>query len=65
VRAALKAGVLPRARDLAEHYAAEAMPPGLAHEIRRMVDEAEALQALPTGVRVIPTARYHIHDVAA
>jgi hypothetical protein len=65
VRAALKAGVLPRARDLAERYLAEAAPLGLAREIHRMVDDAEASQAAPAAVRVIPTARYRVHDEAA
>ena len=67
VRAALKAGVPMRARDLAEHYLAKPAPPALADEIRRMKADAEAALALsaPATLRVVPGARYHVHDTAA
>lgn len=66
VRAALKAGVPMRAGDLAERYLAEPAPPALADEIERMKADAEASLAFPAlqAIRVVPAARYHIHDAA-
>ena len=67
VRAALKAGLPMRARDLAERYLAERAPQALADDIRRMNADADASLALPAlaAVRVVPAARYHVHDAAA
>jgi hypothetical protein len=67
VRAAIKAGVPARARDLAERYLAESSPLALAEEIRRMKTDAETSLELPAlrAVRVIPAARYRVHDAAA
>jgi hypothetical protein len=66
VRAALKAGVPMVARELAERYLAEPAPHALAHEIRRMKADAEALLAHGplAAVQVVPAARYHVHEAA-
>jgi hypothetical protein len=62
VRAALKAGVPMRARDMAERYLAEPAPPALADDIRRMKADAEAALAHPAlaSIRIVPAARYHV-----
>jgi hypothetical protein len=65
VRAALKAGVPVRARDLAELYLATPAPPALVDEIRRMKADAEASLSAPATLYVVPGARYHVHDAAA
>jgi len=67
VRAALKAGIPMLARELAERYLAEPAPPALANELLRMKTDAETALALPelSTIRVVPAARYRVHDAAA
>ena len=67
IRAAIKAGALARASDLAERYGVEhGLPEQIAQEIGVMA--AEALDALKLGdlanLRIHPTARFRFHDAA-
>lgn len=65
VRAAIKAGAFARATDLAERFVAEKdLPVEIAREIGVMVAEAvDALNELAT-TRIVPAARFRLHEAA-
>lgn len=67
VRASVRAGVLARAKDLAERYLMEAgAPETLLEELRALAAEADAGLDLPAieKLRVVPEARYRFHHAA-
>lgn len=66
VRAALSAGLFPRARDLAERYMAEAnVPAAVVEGLRVMRDEAERALGIDVfAIRISPDASMRFHDAA-
>ena len=68
VRAALKAGIPTRTKELVRRYWAEPdVPPELAEQLREMAAHADAGLEAPSrqSVLVVPEARYRLQDEAA